>query len=133
MKPLIIFYDEPCVLCNYWVQKLCRWDKNDQLRFSSLDNALFLGFAKDRELDLNLIDSIVVWDQQYSFALEAEGVFMILKQLGGAWRLLLPFSFLPKTLTNGIYRIVAKNRYRWFGKHEHCPLPDERYQHKFLK
>lgn len=133
MKTLIIFYDEPCVLCNYWVQKLCRWDKKDQLRFSSLDSALFLGFAKDRVLDLNLIDSIVVWDQQYSFALEAEGVFMILKQLGGAWRLLLPFSFLPKTLTNGIYRIVAKNRYRWFGKHEHCPLPDERYQHKFLK
>lgn len=132
MKPLIIFYDEPCVLCNYWVQKLCRWDKKDQLRFSPLDSALFLGFAKDRELDLNQIDSIVVWDQQYSFALEAEGVFMVIKQLGGAWRLLLPFSFLPKRLTNGIYRIVAKNRYRWFGKHEHCPLPDARYQHKFI-
>ncbi|MEN8769404.1 MAG: DCC1-like thiol-disulfide oxidoreductase family protein [Candidatus Arcticimaribacter sp.] len=132
MKPLIIFYDEPCVLCNYWVQKLCHWDKKDQLRFSSLDSALFLGFAKERELDLNQIDSIVVWDQQYSFALEAEGVFMVLKQLGGAWRLLLPFSFLPKTLTNGLYRIIAKNRYRWFGKHKHCPLPDARYQHKFV-
>ena len=132
MKPLIIFYDEPCVLCNYWVQKLCRWDKKDQLRFSSLDSALFLGFAKERELDLNQIDSIVVWDQQCSFALEAEGVFMVIKQLGGAWRLLLPFSFLPKTLTNGLYRIIAKNRYRWFGKHEHCPLPDARYQHKFV-
>ncbi len=132
MKPLIIFYDEPCVLCNYWVQKLCRWDKEDQLRFSSLDSALFLGFAKERELDLNQIDSIVVWDQQYSFALEAEGVFMVLKQLGGAWRLLLLFSFLPKTLTNGLYRFIAKNRYRWFGKHEHCLLPDARYQHKFI-
>ena len=132
MKPLIIFYDEPCVLCNYWVQKLCRWDKEDQLRFSSLDSALFLGFAKERKLDLNQIDSIVVWDQQYSFSLEAEGVFMVIKRLGGVWRLLLPFSFLPIVLTNAIYRIVAKNRYRWFGKHEHCPLPVARYQHKFI-
>ena len=114
MKPLIIFYDEPCVLCNYWVQKLCRWDKEDQLRFSSLDSALFLGFAKERKLDLNQIDSIVVWDQQYSFALEAEGVFMVIKRLGGVWRLLLPFSFLPIVLTNP-YQDNPKELTVWTG------------------
>ncbi len=132
MKPLIIFYDEPCVICNFWVQRLCRWDKKDQLRFSSLDNALFLSFAKERKLDFDNMDSIVVWDQQYSFSLEAEGVFMVIKRLGGVWSILLLFSFLPKQLTNGIYRIIAKNRYRWFGKHKQCPLPEAKYAHKFL-
>ena len=88
MKPLIIFYDEPCVLCNYWVQRLCRWDKKDQLRFTSLDHPSFLAFAEERGLDLNSMDTSVVWDQEYSYALEAEATFMILNRLGG---LFLPY------------------------------------------
>ena len=48
MKPLIVFYDGPCVFCNFWVQQLCRWDKNDQLRFARLDQKLFTAFAHER-------------------------------------------------------------------------------------
>ena len=132
MKPLIIFYDEPCVLCNYWVQRLCHWDKKDQLRFTTLDHPSFLAFAEERSLDLNSMDTSVVWDQEYSYALEAEATFMILNRLGGLWTIPALLRFLPKGLTNGIYRIVARNRYRWFGKHEQCPLPDPKYLHKFL-
>ena len=96
MKPLIIFYDEPCVLCNYWVQRLCRWDKKDQLRFTSLDHPSFLAFAEERGLDLNSMDTSVVWDQEYSYALEAEATFMILNRLGG-YGLFLPYcDFYPK-------------------------------------
>ena len=91
MKPLIIFYDEPCVLCNYWVQRLCHWDKKDQLRFISLDHPSFLAFAEERGLDLNSMDTSVVWDQEYSYALEAEATFMILNRLGGLWTM--PYFF----------------------------------------
>ena len=132
MKPLIIFFDGPCVMCNWWVNKLCQWDKNDQLRFTTLDHPRFLAFARARSLDLNLLDTSVVWDQEYSYALEAEGTFMILKRLGGLWSIPALLRFIPKGITNSIYRIVARNRYHWFGKHESCPLPDAKYAHKFL-
>lgn len=132
MKPLIVFYDAPCVLCNYWIQRLCQWDKKDQLRFATLDHPIFLTFAKERKLDLDSMDTAVVWDQTFSYTLEAQGTFMILKRLGGLWRLLTLFNYLPKGVTNGIYRIVARNRYRWFGKHEQCPLPEPKFKHKFL-
>ena len=57
---------------------------------------------------------------------------MILNRLGGLWTIPALLRFLPKELTNGIYRIVARNRYSWFGKYEQCPLPDPKYLHKFL-
>jgi len=132
MKPLIIFYDAPCILCNYWVQKLCRWDKKDQLRFATLDSPLFLSFAQERGLDPNKMDTAVVWDQQYSYAIKAQGTFMILNRLGGVWTIPASLSLLPQGLTNGLYQIVARNRYRWFGKQEQCPLPDPQFSHKFL-
>ena len=132
MKPLIIFFDAPCVLCNFWIQKLCVWDRKDQLRFATLDHPLLKQFAAERGLDLNELDTAIVWDQTFSYALEAQGTFMILNRLGGLWKVLTLFNLLPKGITNGLYRIVARNRYQWFGKYDRCPLPDPRYQHKFL-
>ena len=37
-EPIIVFFDGPCVLCNYWVKNLCVWDKNDCFRFASLES-----------------------------------------------------------------------------------------------
>ena len=132
MKPLIIFFDAPCVLCNFWIQKLCAWDHEDQLRFATLDHPMLKEFARERGLDLKQLDTAIVWDQTYSYAFEAQGTFMILNRLGGYWKLFTVFNLLPKSITNGLYRVVARNRYQWFGKYEICPLPDPKYQHKFL-
>lgn len=132
MKHLIVFYDGPCVLCNRLVHKLCEWDTKDQIRFSSLDSPLFNQFALKRELVTEDIDSIVVWDQQFLYSFESQAVFRIIKQLGGLWRLLLIISLLPSSWTDALYRFVARNRYRWFGTHDICPLPDPQYAHKFI-
>ncbi|MGB2404596.1 MAG: thiol-disulfide oxidoreductase DCC family protein [Flavobacteriaceae bacterium] len=132
MKPLLIFFDGPCVFCHFWVRQLCRWDKHDQLRFTTLDHPLVDTIATAHNMDLRTIDSVIVWDQNDTIAIEAQSTFMILNRLGGLWKLLTVFKLLPKTLTNGIYRFVAKNRYPWFGKFDHCPLPEKKYQHKFI-
>ena len=132
MKPLIIFYDGPCVFCNYWVKQLCQWDKNDALRFSSLDRPLFQAFINERNLDTSTFESVVAWDQNYSYAIESQAVFMVFQRLGGGWKILNFFSYLPTALTNFFYRIIARNRYKWFGKLDACPLPDPKYYQKFL-
>lgn len=132
MKPLIIFYDEPCVFCNFWVRRLCLWDKNDQLQFASLEHPLFKKFAEARKINPKEMDTVVAWDQEYSYGFEAQAAFMVLKRLGGLWQLLTVFSLFPNGITNGLYRFVARNRYRWFGKYDQCPLPDKQYSHKFI-
>lgn len=133
MKHLIVFYDGPCVLCNHWVQKLCQWDTDDQIRFSSLSDPLFDQFISERNLTKEAIDSIVVWDQQFLYALESQAVFNILNRLGGVWKLFLILSLLPTSWTDALYRLVARNRYRWFGKYDNCPLPPPQYAHKFIR
>lgn len=132
MKRIILFYDGPCAFCNYWIQKLCDWDRDDQLRFASLDSQLFIDFTKERNIDSTSFDSVVAWDKQYSYAIEAEAVFMVLDRLGGGWKIIAYLKYLPKSLTQFVYQMVAKNRYRWFGKHPQCPIPEARYRHKFI-
>jgi predicted DCC family thiol-disulfide oxidoreductase YuxK len=56
------------------------------------------------------------------------GYLRLLPVLGGAWRLLEITRLIPEALRDALYRLVARNRYRWFGHHEHCSLltPEQR-------
>lgn len=132
MKPLVLFYDGPCILCNYWIRRLCIWDKNDQLRFTSLDSDYALGFFKKHPSPLHEKDAILSWDSENGYFSESEVLFIVLNRLGGFWTLFLLFRVFPLTWTDGLYRFIARNRYRWFGKYDHCPLPEARFHHKFI-
>lgn len=132
MKPLIIFYDGPCILCNYWIKKLCKWDKYDRLKFTSLDSKFALDFFKNNPSPLHEKDAVISWDRQKGYLSESEVIFRVLYYLKGIFKILLIFSLLPKPVCNFLYRFVAKNRYSWFGKYKTCPLPEKEFAHKFL-
>lgn len=82
MKPLLIFYDGPCMLCNFWIQKLCRWDKKDRLQFTSLDSPFARDFFKKNPSKQLAVDSIVTWNTEKAYETEAQAVFRILHSLG---------------------------------------------------
>ncbi len=132
MNYLIIFYDGPCVLCNYWIRKLCKWDKKDLLKFTSIDSDFANDFFSKNPSSIHKKDAIISWDYQKGYLTESEVVFRIFKYLKGIFKIFLIFSLLPKSLTNSFYRIIANNRYRWFGKYAKCPLPDKKFTQKFL-
>ena len=132
MERLIIFYDGYCVFCNFWIRKLCRWDSKDRLRFAPLNSKMAEDMIQKTSFDRSQIDSIIAWDQSSRVRIEAAAIFLILNRLGGLWSLLVLFRLIPLPLSNRIYRYIAKNRIRWFGKNDQCPLPDPKYIHKFL-
>lgn len=132
MKNNIILYDGICSFCNAWIRRLCQWDKNDRLYFAPLVSNIGKQFFEERNIDSSKINSIIFWKPNEMYVTDAQAIFEILNTLGGGWKLITIFNHLPKWLTNGIYRLIAKNRYTWFGKLESCPTPIPKFSHKFL-
>ena len=88
---------------------------------------------KDRlTLENPKIDSVIVWDHKSPPKVEAEAIFYIIKRLGGLWSIFLIFKLIPIKLLNKLYRLIARNRKKWFGSYTKCPLPEEKIKHKFL-
>jgi predicted DCC family thiol-disulfide oxidoreductase YuxK len=63
---------------------------------------------------------------------ESEAALKSLQLVGGIWKLLAMLRFIPNFIRNPIYRIVARNRYTWFGKYESCPVPKPEWKNRFL-
>lgn len=125
--PLIV-YDGLCQMCSTWVQFVCRHDKKGVFRFApmqSLQDSVLIQDAKRHSVSDALI--LLADDKCYIASDAAIEVFM---RLGGYWKCFFLLKLFPAGIRNWFYRIVARNRYRWFGKRDSCyivntSLPEE--------
>ena len=132
MSYLIVFFDDSCVFCNFWVKKLVEWDKSDRMRFSSLQSPFATRFFKEHSSQLLAKDALITWEHTKGYQSEADAVFAILNQLGGLFILFKVFQIFPTSFLNVFYRFIAKNRYKWFGNQSNCDLPPKNQSHRFL-
>ena len=122
----IIFFDGVCHLCEGTVQKLLKWDKNKIFRFATLQ------YASDQQLIDTSFNSIILMDKGETFH-KSDALIKILSILGGKYLWLATFTGLfPKGIRDFGYDIIAKYRFRWFGKYDTCMLPDESHKARFL-
>lgn len=63
---------------------------------------------------------------------ESEVAFAVAKKIGGVYSLLRPFKIIPSSIRNSIYRWIASNRYRWFGKQDQCMIPTPALKDLFI-
>lgn len=132
MNHFILFYDGYCVFCNFWVRKLCQWDREDLFRFASIDSSSAKNMIRTTGFDTTAVDSLIYWDQNSPPKVESAAFLAICRKLGGLFYMALVLSIVPPLFLNWIYRAIASNRYQWYGKLEFCPLPEPQYRHKFL-
>jgi predicted DCC family thiol-disulfide oxidoreductase YuxK len=136
-KQPIILYDGVCGLCNRGVQFLLKRDKRGQLQFASLQSdfaAKVLGRHGIDPKDLDTVHVVVNHDRPDEKILgRSDAVLRAWQELGGSWKLLSSISsIIPRGLRDLVYRFVATNRYRVFGKFETCMLPDPSQRSRFL-
>jgi predicted DCC family thiol-disulfide oxidoreductase YuxK len=132
----IVLYDGVCGLCNHLVQFLLKRDTHDRFRFASLQSEFANNLLRRHGADPHDLDTVyVVRDYglpSQSLLARSDAVLYMLTQLGGLWKLAGVGRVLPKAFRDAIYKIVARNRYRVFGKHESCMLPEPKHRAKFL-
>jgi predicted DCC family thiol-disulfide oxidoreductase YuxK len=132
----IVLYDGVCGLCNRLVQFLLKHDSHDRFRFASLQSEFTSRLLTRHGVDPLDLDTVYVvrnYDQPDETLLaRSDAILYMLKQLGGVWSLAGVARVLPKALRDAVYKIVARNRYRVFGKHESCMLPEPQHRAKFL-
>ena len=131
MTQKIIFYDGLCPFCNFWVNKILKWDKEETFLFASLQGETAELFFKENSI-LVIPNSLIYWEENKSYALRSLAVFEIAKHLKGFVGLIVIFRFLPTFLTDGIYSFIANNRFLFGQPFDACPLPPLDLKHRFL-
>ena len=134
----VLLYDGVCGLCNRLVQFTLRHDHRDLFHFASLQGptaAPILERHGQSPADLDTFYVVTNLEQPgEQLRARSEAALFVLRGLGGAWRVLAVLGrALPKGLRDAAYNVVARNRYRFFGQLEACPLPDPRHRHKFVE
>ena len=126
---MIVFFDGVCNLCQGSVRYLIKHDKKGVLKFASLQG----NYAKDfvNETEIQSMQSILFFDGKM-FYKKSTAVLKLSRLLGGWHQLLLLGYILPRFFRDWLYNIVAKNRYRWFGKKDQCMLPSKGFENRFL-
>ena len=129
----IILFDGVCNLCNRAVQFIIKRDKNDRYRFSALQSEHAKKLTSERNIDTDKIDSIILIEPGKAYYIKAAAALEIGKSFGGLWRTLALFEWVPPVISNWVYDLVARNRYRWFGRKEQCMVPTQELKAKFLE
>ncbi|HRN95150.1 MAG: thiol-disulfide oxidoreductase DCC family protein [Chitinophagales bacterium] len=129
-KALILF-DGVCNLCESSVQFILLRDEQAYFQFASLQSDSANKILTQHGLKTSNFDSIVLIENGKIYQ-RSDAALRIAKQLSGAWKLFYAFIIVPRFIRDAVYNIVAKNRYRWFGKKNECMLPKPEWKHRFL-
>lgn len=127
----IIFFDGVCNLCQQSVQFVLAHDKKGIFSFASLQSS----FAEQTLIPYGIstveMNTFILLENNKIYT-RSTAALQVIKKLGGLWPLLYVFIIVPPFIRDAVYKWIARNRYRWFGKQESCWMPREEWKQRFL-
>ena len=117
----IVYYDGLCGLCDGSISLILKFDKNNTLKYSSLQGKSGQILLKQLNKELHEFDTVLfkVNDQVYT---KSTAVFKIIDSIGGWIKIFKIFNLLPIKFNDWIYSKIAKNRFKYFGKLDSCDI-----------
>ncbi|HQY20012.1 MAG TPA: thiol-disulfide oxidoreductase DCC family protein [Ignavibacteria bacterium] len=128
----IILFDGVCNLCNSSVNFIIDNDHKNVFKFTSLQSEKGIELLKKYDLLDKNIDSVILVENDKAYV-KSDAALKIAKTLGGKYKLFYGLIILPAFIRNFFYDIIAKNRYKWFGKKDSCRIPTLELKSKFLE
>lgn len=131
----VVLFDGVCHLCQGAVKFIIRRDPERRFRFASLQSEAgerILQGSRRPDISPDRINTIVLY-QNGVYYTRSSAALRIAKGLRFPWPLAFGFIIVPRFIRDAVYRIVAANRYRWFGKDETCLVPTKENKPRFLQ
>ncbi|MBI2487857.1 MAG: thiol-disulfide oxidoreductase DCC family protein [Deltaproteobacteria bacterium] len=128
----IILFDGVCNLCSGIVLFTIRRDPQGIFKYAPLQSETGKSLLKQFGLPIDDFDSFVLVEGNKYYQ-KSTAVLRVAKRIRGLWPLIYLFIIVPRPIRDFIYDIVAKNRYRWFGKKEECLIPTPDIKSRFFE
>ncbi len=127
----IVLFDGVCNLCNGAVQFLLRRDHRRHFRFAALQSAAGQALLRQHGVDTAALATIVAVEGGRA-RVQSDAALLLARRLPWPWPLLAVCLVCPRPLRDALYSLVARHRYRWFGRTESCMLPTPETADRFL-
>jgi predicted DCC family thiol-disulfide oxidoreductase YuxK len=127
----IIIFDGVCNLCNNAVNFIIKRDASNQFVFAPMQSPAAQALIAKYDAQNVGIDTFLLIKNGQCFY-RSDAAIEITKDLSGFWHLCRVFKLIPRPIRDFFYRLIAKNRYRLFGKRKQCMIPTDTLKDKFL-
>jgi predicted DCC family thiol-disulfide oxidoreductase YuxK len=135
MKPWpdddIILYDGVCVFCSRWIRFVATRDVARRFRFTAIQSGYGTRLAQAFGINPDDPDTNAVVHGGVAY-FKSDGALTVLSNLPG-WGWVRALRFVPKPVRDAAYNLVARNRYRIFGKYEECFIPDAAFRDRVME
>jgi len=124
----VILFDGVCNLCNASILFIIKRDPKGIFKFASLQSE----FSKELIGNDNRTMTTLLLVEKGQVFRESTAALRIARELKGGWKLLYGLIILPAFIRDSVYRLIARNRYHWFGKKDQCMVPTPELRDRFL-
>lgn len=128
----VILFDGVCNLCNAAVNWIIDHDSRNVIKFASLQSEYGRQMVQKHNLHGEYMDTIYLIENDKVYN-RSDAVLRTLKHLKGIYSLGYGFIIVPSFIRNFFYNLVARNRYKWFGKRDVCRIPTPELKAKFIE
>jgi predicted DCC family thiol-disulfide oxidoreductase YuxK len=127
----VILFDGVCNYCNGVVNFIIRQDTKKVFHFATLQSGFGQKLLKENNLPTDLFESFILLDKGKLYS-KSTAALRLNNKLPWYWKWTQLFWIFPKFFRDWVYSIIAKNRYKWFGKREKCMVPTPELKTRFL-
>lgn len=127
----VILFDGYCNLCNSQVNSILRFDSKKFFYFSNLDSSFSKKVIKENKVE-SLEGKTIILYHNNKIIIKSNAAIKIAYLLGGFFKIFIIFKILPNFIRDGIYDVISRNRYRWFGKSDSCYIPQKEILDRFI-
>ena len=128
----ILLFDGVCNLCNNSINFVIDHDPEEKFKFAALQSEFGQKKLKELNLDPKDFDSIVLLSNN-QVHVKSTAALKIAKGLSGGWPMLYAFIILPPFIRHAVYNLIAKNRYKIWGRADQCRVPTAELKQRFIE